>query len=76
MREKGTHTWELYTGYHICPNCQKIIESRQDFTLQNGKYLKEIACPRCHLHFQVEKKSRVRFGPIFGSPPSPEFDWR
>jgi endogenous inhibitor of DNA gyrase (YacG/DUF329 family) len=71
-----THTWELNLYYHQCPACGHIIESRKDFSLILKKYVKELKCPSCNHQFTLEKKTDKRpFGPIFGKPSKPEFDW-
>ncbi|MBA3957838.1 MAG: hypothetical protein H0X51_05525 [Parachlamydiaceae bacterium] len=75
MTQKGTHTWDLVVHYHKCPECGYIIESRQDYHYQLGKYIKELECSRCHKHFTVQKPSKPRFGPLLGEPEHPEFDW-
>lgn len=63
-----THTWELYLHYHECPECGHIIESRKE--------TKELKCPSCNHQFILEKQTGKRpFGPIFGKPSKPEFDW-
>lgn len=63
-----THTWELYLHYHECPKCGRIIESRKD--------VEELKCPYCNHSFTLKKKTGKRpFGPIFGKPSKPEFDW-
>lgn len=75
MREKGTHTWDLYLTYHRCPNCGFIFESREDYVYRMGKYQKDLICPRCHHSYTLTKGQRPLIGPVFGEPPKPEFDW-
>lgn len=70
-----THTWELNLYYHECPECGRIIESRKDFSLISGKYVKVLKCPSCNHRFILEKPGKRPFGPVFGKPSKPEFDW-
>lgn len=74
-KQKGTHTWDLYVHYHSCPECGAIIESRDDYEYQLGKYIKHLDCHRCGHSFTETKPSGKQIGPIFGEPPKPEFDW-
>lgn len=75
MNRSGTHTWNLYTRYHACPECGFIIESRQDFEQRLTTYEKDLECPRCHHEFTLLKKTKPTFGPLTGEPQPVEFDW-
>ena len=69
------HTWDLYLRYHACPRCRHILESRQNYTYQLGRYYKNLTCPQCGLTWREEKKSPGPVGPLFGNPSKPEFNW-
>lgn len=71
-----THTYPLHLSYRKCPHCQHIIECRQDFRYQMGRYEREITCPKCKKTFIDIKKGDEPLGPLFGEAPKPEFDWR
>lgn len=75
MTQKGTHTWDLILHYHSCPECGKILESRQDYIYRNGTYQKKIICDRCGHSFTVTKPTHPTFGPLIGEPQHPEMDW-
>jgi len=75
MREKGTHTWDLYLTYHRCPKCGLIFENRENYIYRLGKYQKDLVCPRCANAYTLTKNQRLRFGPFFGDSSKPEFDW-
>lgn len=75
MTQKGTHTWDIIIQYHRCPHCGNIIESRQDYEYQMGKWLKEVICDRCKKATCFESKIKPKFGPLIGTPQPPEFDW-
>ena len=76
MTQKGEHTWDLVLQYHRCPNCGKIIESREDFHYRSGKYLKDVECPECKHKFALEKFARTGPAPLFGDPQPPEWEWK
>jgi len=75
MSQKGEHTWDLVLHYHCCPQCGKILESRDDYQYRLGCYQKELQCERCHLEFTVTKSTHPTFGPLIGEPHPPEMDW-
>ena len=75
MPQKGTHTWDLILHYHRCPKCGFILESREDFKYQAGKYIKEVECSRCKNHYVVTRSLKPTFGPIIGHPEPKEWDW-
>ena len=75
MTQKGIHTWDLVYHYHRCPQCGKIIESREDYHYELAKYVKDLKCPRCHQVFTVEKQARVQPGPLFGEGDHAEVMW-
>lgn len=64
-RQRGKHTWDMICVYHRCPQCDYIIENRDPYEYQLGKYIKHLECARCHHAFTEEKVSHV-IGPIFG----------
>lgn len=70
----GNHTWDIHIRYHLCPNCKTIVESRKNWTLVKDHFEKELRCPRCGSSFMATLPKRS-FGPIFGNPSKPEFDW-
>lgn len=76
MTQRGTHTWDLVLDYHRCPKCGNIVESRDKYQYQAGKYQKEIECDRCHHLFIAVKPTKLTFGPLIGDPEPPEMDWR
>lgn len=65
MREKGTHTCDLFLEYCRCPDCGYVIESRKDYENRLGKYEKDLECDRCHHRFRVTKQLKPIFGPFF-----------
>lgn len=69
------HTWKLNLKYHDCPSCGKVVESRQDYTLEKDQALKKLICPRCGHHWEERKKVEKSIFPLFGAPPKPEFNW-
>ncbi len=73
MIQRGDHTWELYIGYHRCPKCGFILESREDYRYSNGKYEKQLDCPRCNDHYTSIKSYK---GPLLGKPEPIEIEWR
>lgn len=75
MRQRGTHTFEIYLRYHRCPACGYILESREDFHDELGHRVKDLVCPRCSHAYRIEKSGGGPIGPLFGNPPKPEFDW-
>lgn len=75
MTQKGPHTWDLILHYHGCPHCKRIIESREDYHYQLGKYIKEVTCPYCKHEFTVLKATRPSFAPLFGEGDHAEMDW-
>lgn len=75
MAQKGSHTWELVHHYHLCPLCNRIIESRQDYIYRLGQYVKEIECPYCAHFFTLIQKKKLRPAPLFGSEEPVEWDW-
>lgn len=75
MSQKGPHTWDLILHYHRCPQCGRIIESRDDYIYRLGKYVKELQCPFCQKQFTVTKPTKPHFGPIFGEDDVVEWDW-
>lgn len=66
MSQKGTHTWDLIIQYHRCPHCGYIFESREDYEHQSGEWVKNVACPRCQHPFQLKRKQKPHWAPIFG----------
>lgn len=74
-REKGAHTWDIYIHYHRCPSCGFIIESRNPYQYRQGKYYKDLTCPRCRHAFTDYSEKEPSIGPIFGEETPPEFDW-
>lgn len=75
MTQKGEHTWDLILQYHRCPQCNFIIESREDYLFTNKAWTKDVSCPRCGNHFTVTKTRKKTFGPLIGTPQPPEIDW-
>lgn len=75
MRKKGTHTFDIYLRYHRCPFCGFIFESRADYQSEFGHRVKDLICPRCSHEYRIKKNGLEPIGPLFGSPPKPEFDW-
>ena len=63
---RGTHTWNITIQYHRCPQCGKIIESREDYIYRLGKYEKTLRCERCKHLFKIIKPHRTKFGPLWG----------
>jgi uncharacterized C2H2 Zn-finger protein len=74
-RQSGKHTWDLYIRYHKCPSCNYIIESREDYEYEMGKYIKHLECSRCKHEFTEVKEGSQTIGPLIGKPEKPEFDW-
>lgn len=64
-KPRGNHTWTIEHYYHRCPECGYILESRDNYRYQLGKFIKDLECPRCS-HAFTEIKERDRIGPIFG----------
>lgn len=75
MSQKGSHTWDLIVHYHRCPDCGYIIENRDDFQYEHGKYVKNVKCGRCHKEFIVQKERELSFGPLIGDVEPAEIDW-
>lgn len=73
--DDATHTWPLYVAYHSCPQCGKIIESRDDFAEKDDCKSKNLQCPRCAHTYTVIKPGRSTRGPLFGKATKPEFQW-
>lgn len=76
MRQKGTHTFDIFLTYHRCPKCGYIFESREDYQYRMGKYEKDLTCPNCGHFYTLTREGRPSIGPFFGEAPKPEFDWR
>ncbi len=76
MTQKGEHTWDLILQYHRCPKCGQIIESREDYRYQMGKWIKDVKCDRCGHQERLEKKVKLTFGPLIGTPEPPEVNWK
>lgn len=76
MTQKGAHTWDLVVHYHRCPTCGFIIESRENYKYQLGKYIKQLECNRCHHYFTEIKQTTAKFGPLTGKPEPAEIDWK
>lgn len=53
--KKGSHTWDIIIEYHRCPDCGKIQESRKPYEAYQGRYIKELTCPRCSSPFTIIK---------------------
>lgn len=75
MREKGTHTWDLFQHYFCCPSCSYIFEERKDYTYRLGSYIKELECPRCRHSFVMKKPGAPTVTPFFGGNASQEMEW-
>jgi hypothetical protein len=75
MNSSGNHTWNITIKYHQCPKCGLIIESRDDYKYQMGKYTKNVHCSRCKNDFTLLKNTIPQCGPLFGEPTSIEWDW-
>lgn len=75
MTQKGNHTWDIILDYHLCPNCKRIVENRQDYMLSSGQYVKEIKCPYCDHQFSCFKEKKARWSLFSGSDDAPEWDW-
>lgn len=73
-RQKGTHTWTLYVHYHLCPQCGKVIESRHEYELKDGKWIKELKCAHCGHSFS-ETKPFKKLGFLANSSQAHEFRW-
>ncbi len=71
----SSHTWKLYVKYHKCPKCGYIIESRDDYRYEMGKYLKDLECLRCKHHFVEMKDPPPRMAPLLGEAEHVEWDW-
>lgn len=65
IRAKGTHTYDIFLEYLLCPKCGAIIESRANYQYRFGKYEKEVECDRCHHQFTQHKDLKPMFGPFF-----------
>lgn len=76
MTQQGTHTWDIIYQYHRCPSCGLILESREDYTFQEGQYQKTLTCQRCHHVFKAIKKGKVRKGFLMSQPEPIKFDWQ
>ena len=75
MTQKGEHTWDLHVDYQRCPDCGNINESRVEFQQHKELWSNEIMCTRGGHTFIVSKKRKKTFGPLFGTPQPPEFNW-
>ena len=65
IREKGSHTWDIFLYYHACPKCGKVFENRENYEYCLGKYQKELECCRCRYRFTETKMTRHTFGSLF-----------
>jgi uncharacterized C2H2 Zn-finger protein len=65
LRE-GSHTWDLVTDYHQCPECGTIIENRERYEKRFGGKELDIHCSHCDAAFKAVKKERITFGPLTG----------
>jgi len=75
MSQQGKHTWDIIIHYHRCPECGFIIENREGYRYQLGKYQKEVVCDRCHNHFMLVKQREPSIGPLIGDPQPIETEW-
>lgn len=75
MTQRGSHTWDMVIDYHLCPNCKRIIESRQNYLYTSGRCVKEIQCPYCEHAFSVSKDKKAHWSLFSGSDEVPEWDW-
>lgn len=75
MTQKGTHTWDMVVSYHKCPECGYIVENQDVWKVEKDHYEKPIVCPRCKHSFVAIKPRKKGFGPFFGEPTKPDFDW-
>ncbi|MBB65138.1 MAG: hypothetical protein CMO81_08745 [Waddliaceae bacterium] len=62
----GKHTWKITLHYHRCGECGYIIESRKDYEVLLGEYVKELQCKRCGHRFTAKKAKPKTFGPLWG----------
>lgn len=75
MTQQGEHTWDLIVDYQRCPKCGFIIENRDAFHYELGKWVKDVSCDRCQHAFRVTNDQKPTFGPLIGSPQPPEVTW-
>ena len=75
MTQRGEHTWDLTLHYHSCPQCSKIIESRETYHYQLGSWIKNVHCVHCGKDFTFTKNRQPSLGPLIGPPQPTEFDW-
>jgi len=75
MTQKGAHTWDIVIEYQCCPKCKFIIENRQKYTYQMGKYQKEVRCNRCRHCFIATKVRKPSIGPLIGDSQPIETEW-
>lgn len=76
MTQKGIHTWDIVYQYHRCPACGFIIESREAYSYQNGKWQKPLTCTRCHHAFNAIKLGRPKQSLLGKASEPPEFEWQ
>lgn len=74
-KQKGPHNWDAPLHYHLCPSCNKIIESRDDYFYRLGDYVKEVECPFCRHYFTIKKSAKPSVGPLFGEGGAVEMEW-